>query len=160
MITISTTTDEESKSFLETEWQHADMEHYGPEVKWQEENFMFKATDEHHKIRGIIKGKYSMGVVDVNDVIVDHTQRRSGIGKQLIEYVEQFAREKKAHKIWFHTGKGWVLVIQSDQAHTGLSLLYFQPRGLHDLVSLGLGHWYLLPPRLNQRLLLISFQTS
>jgi GNAT superfamily N-acetyltransferase len=108
MITISTTTDEESKSFLETEWQHADMEHYGPEVKWQEENFMFKATDEHHKIRGIIKGKYSMGVVDVNDVIVDHTQRRSGIGKQLIEYVEQFAREKKAHKIWFHTGKGWV----------------------------------------------------
>jgi GNAT superfamily N-acetyltransferase len=106
MVTIHKATREEIGSFNIREWHNVDFEHYGKPVEWNEEKFIYKA-EENGEIVGTATGSHESGVVYVDGLLVAKNKRGLGIGKKLMEFVEEFGRKHNAHKIHLITGKGW-----------------------------------------------------
>ena len=106
MIRITKSTRPQIKSFNEKEWHGVDIEHYGKVVHWDEQNFLYKATEDD-KIVGTIRGKHESGVVYIATIIVAASQRGKGIGRLLMQKAEEFAKKKGAHKMYLTTGKDW-----------------------------------------------------
>jgi GNAT superfamily N-acetyltransferase len=106
MIKITPTSEEEVKNFADKEWKSQDIEHYGKDVEWKEEQIVFKA-EENGEIVGSLSARYIGGVIYLLDLIVGGSHRRKGIGRELLKAVEQYAKDKAAHKIYLITGKDW-----------------------------------------------------
>jgi len=106
MITVSKSTSEEIKEFNDREWIDADNKYYGLASGWIKEKYIFKA-EENGNIVGCISGKYEEGVLYIDDLIVAKDKRNLGIGKSLIEKVEEYGKEMGGHKIYLITGKTW-----------------------------------------------------
>lgn len=115
MLTIKKATREEIGTFNIREWHNVDIEHYGKPVEWNEEKFIFKA-EENGEIVGTATGNHESGVVYVDGLLIAENNRRSGIGKKLMECVEEFGRQHNAHKIHLIIGKGW----DSEKFYTAL----------------------------------------
>ena len=49
MIQITKATRGQIKSFNEKEWRGVNIEHYGKQVEWDEQNFLYKATENNPK---------------------------------------------------------------------------------------------------------------
>lgn len=106
MIKVGLAKREEVKKFNEREWHGVDVEHYGRAVDWNDKGFIFKA-EENGEIVGTISGEHTSGVVYVDYIIVAQDKRKRGIGKLLMDKVEEFARSFNAHKLHLMTGKDW-----------------------------------------------------
>jgi len=105
-VKISKATGKEIAVFSEKFWMDENIEHYGKPVKWLVKQYIFKAT-RNKKILGYIKGKFVVGVIYINTIIVDKNFRKKGIGKMLIKRVEEYAQKMNAHKIYFFTMETW-----------------------------------------------------
>ena len=103
MIKISKAT---SKEALNEDWQTFTHLHYGPETKWVEKNYRFKAVEDG-KIIGTIEGKYEPGVIYIAALMVTDDARGKGIGTMLINKAEEFGKKLGAHRTWLSTGVDW-----------------------------------------------------
>jgi len=95
--------------FLKAEWKIANREHFGgslDEDYWSFKNIRLKA-EKDGKIVGGLGGHTMAGVFYISELIVDHNKRGTGIGKELINKAEAYARKNKIHLIYLETGKGW-----------------------------------------------------
>ncbi len=81
------------------------MENYGNPGEWETPRYFLTAKDDIH-VAGIAVVDLDDGVLEVRQIIVDHKQRRRGIGRALMKRIEQLAIEHKAHKISLLAGKG------------------------------------------------------
>lgn len=106
MIKISESTWKETKEFGEKEWPFANLEHFGKTVDFNGKKFIFKAIDTD-KIVGMIKGDLDGGVIHITHLLVAHDKKVIGIGKALVQTVEEFGKKNGAHKLYLETGKGW-----------------------------------------------------
>lgn len=105
-VTISKAIEKEIKNFEEKTWRGEDIEHYGKPVRWIKRKFIFKAT-ENGKIIGTVKGKFVAGVIFVETLIVAKDKRERGVGRKLMERVEEFGKQFAAHKIFLFTMEEW-----------------------------------------------------
>jgi len=105
-IIISSAREKEIKKFHHQAWQEADLEHYGPGVKWVSKFFILKAR-ENGEIVGTIKAKYDAGVVYIQHLIVAADKRRLGVGQKLLQELEKRTKKLGAHKLFLFTGKNW-----------------------------------------------------
>ncbi|MBP7700541.1 GNAT family N-acetyltransferase [Candidatus Woesebacteria bacterium] len=106
---ITKSTEKEVEAFEAQSWSAEDLKHYRREVSWDEWNptkFIFKAELDN-EIAGIIGGNITVGVTFIERIIVSESFRKMGIGKQLIQKVEDYAKELNSHKIYLYTGKDW-----------------------------------------------------
>lgn len=92
--------------FKKREWSQANMDHYGQDFAWDGGLFFLEAY-EGKEIVGSLTFKLEEGVGYVSTIIVAKNARGQGIGKKMMEQVESIALEKKAHKVFLFTGKGW-----------------------------------------------------
>lgn len=106
MISIQKSTKGEIRKFNSWAWKDENIEHYGGPVKWIEKGFVFKATEDK-EILGVIIGKFSAGVLYIDDLVVAKDYRGKGIGKLLIQKAENFGKEMGGHKAYLFTGDGW-----------------------------------------------------
>ncbi len=106
MITINKSTRKEVKKFNDFEWIDADKHYYGEATHWITRNFVFKA-EEDDKIVGNIYGKFTSGVLYIEDLMIDKNKRGLGIGKMLVEQAEEFGRKLGGHRVWLITGRSW-----------------------------------------------------
>ncbi len=83
-----------------------DIDHYGRPIKWISEPLIFKAK-EKGIIVGSVKAHYDMGVVYVKNLIVARGKRKQGIGRELMERVEQQGKKLGAHKMYLYTMERW-----------------------------------------------------
>lgn len=94
------------ETFDKKEWAKADKEHYGKRLNWQPKKYTLVAK-EHGEICGTARFHTQSGVLYVSQIIVAENRRQSGIGGLLMKKIEGVAKKKRAHKIYFHTGKNW-----------------------------------------------------
>ncbi len=94
------------KSFSDKEWAIADTEHFGKPSRWQEENYYITAIEKNELV-GVLHFNIKAGVVEIITIIVTHKHTNQGTGTKLMEKVEIIAKNKKAHKLFLITGKGW-----------------------------------------------------
>jgi len=106
MIKISKASKKSTSDWSDQEWHKVDNAHYGHPVKWNEQNFRFKA-EEDGKIVGLISGKHESGVIYVAQVITKEDSRGKGIGTALIKKAEEYGKKLGAHMMWLITGKDW-----------------------------------------------------
>lgn len=97
----------EVNTFEKHEWEAVEDQYFGEKVKWENEDYHFKALDKNGKILGTITFDFEGGVIFINTIIVGKEKRGSGIGKKLISYVEKWGKQNKAHKIYLFAHKGW-----------------------------------------------------
>lgn len=105
-IKIKKTNEKDVKAFNKQEWHYADTEHYKKPVKWISKPLVFKA-EKDGAIVGTIKAHYDMGVIYIKNLIVDRKKRNQGIGKKLLQKVEQEGKKLGGHKIYFYTMEEW-----------------------------------------------------
>lgn len=103
---ITPTTREEIEAFIIKAWAEANFGHYGKKVEWKEGKFTFKA-EENGEVVGMISGKYTPGVLDVQELVVLESAQGKGIGKALLQKAEEVGRENGCHKAYLYTGKTW-----------------------------------------------------
>lgn len=106
MLKISPATREEINDFNLKAWHEVNVDHYGKDLEWNEQNFIFKAVDDG-SIVGTITGKHESGVLYISTVIVGKNHRSKGIGGKLLAKAEEFGKSLGAHKVWLITGKKW-----------------------------------------------------
>lgn len=66
------------------------------QVDWSDQTFTVVLRDEDGAIRGGARGFLRMGAVEVRGVWLDPDLRRTGLGRRLIERLEQEARARGA----------------------------------------------------------------
>jgi len=98
----------EISAFAKKSWAGENIEHYGEQIHWVEEKFLFKAIDNGHLV-GYTLGEFEAGVIFLKELIIDKTERGKGIGKALIDYLASHSWKKcgKAHKIYLFTMESW-----------------------------------------------------
>ena len=106
MITVSRATKKDLNGWRVKEWDKVDLVHYGRSVKWNEQEFMFKAS-EGGKLVGFITGKHEGGVLYISQIITTENNRSKGIGTMLVNRAEEYGKKHGAHKMWLITGKKW-----------------------------------------------------
>lgn len=108
-IKISSTTEKDVENFEIENWREEDLKHYGREVSWNEWKpnfFLFKAEVDGETL-GVIGGHCIGGVLFIERIIVSKQHRGIGVGSKLINQAESYAKDKKLHKAYLYTGKGW-----------------------------------------------------
>jgi GNAT superfamily N-acetyltransferase len=106
-IEINPTTANESEEFELSEWSNVDEEHWGREIEWVVEDFYFKATDTKSNIVGTLKGKYESGVTYVDNLLIAKNVRGSGVGTELMSFIEDWTKDKGGHKMILFTRSAW-----------------------------------------------------
>ena len=104
-IKISKTTKDSIKDFDDKEWEKADRVHYGNNL-WKSEKYYFKAVSDGN-IVGTVSGDFESGTVYVKKLLSAEKMRSQGVGRLLLEKVEEYAKKMNAHKVWLQTGDDW-----------------------------------------------------
>ena len=73
----------------------------GVELNFEE--FHFVSEDEDGKVIGVITGRAYYNEVHIGDLIIDKNIRRNGLGRQLVEAVENAYKDKEYEKITLTT---------------------------------------------------------
>ena len=73
----------------------------GVELNFEE--FYFVAEDEDGKVIGVITGRAYYNEVHIGDLIIDKNIRRNGLGRQLVEAVENAYKDKGYEKVTLTT---------------------------------------------------------
>ena len=72
-------------------------------VELNVEEFYFVAEDEDGKVIGVITGRAYYNEVHIGDLIIDKNIRRNGLGRQLVEAVENAYKDKGYEKVTLTT---------------------------------------------------------
>lgn len=94
------------EDFSREEWREQDIEYFGKDFIWKYEVYTLTAK-EKTQILGLVKFIINEDVVFVDSLIVGKKFRGQGIGKLLMQKMEDFVKAKNCHKIHLYTGKGW-----------------------------------------------------
>ena len=94
------------KKFTDSEFEIADLKHYGRNNVWNTKNFFLKATFGK-EIVGSMHLKTEGGIGEIPSLIVSNKRVRQGIGKALIKKAEEITRKEGGHKLFLLTGKYW-----------------------------------------------------
>ena len=108
-VEINPSTGEKVHEFNLREWPKASKQHYGQDVEYNDQEFVYAAEDKGEMI-GVISGTHQSGVVTLHYMIVTEGRRKEGIGRNLMETAEQFARDMNAHKLHLQVGADWPAV--------------------------------------------------
>jgi len=95
--------------FVKSQWPIADKVHFGHEVEWKKEKKALIAKDDV-QIVGVLEYTIQAGVMYIDEIIIAHDQQGKGIGKMLMEHVEEIATNDHLHKIYLDTGATWPAV--------------------------------------------------
>ena len=101
---------DEYKKFEKTEWATVDREHYNNRDIDFESKYFFLEAREKGELFGVADMKIQAGVCEIDTVLISHKKRGQGIGKQLVQKVEEIAKKEGAHKLFLITGKHWKAV--------------------------------------------------
>jgi len=93
--------------FEKIEWYLADIEHYGKPVDFTKRQYKFVAETDIGEISGILELMIEANLAFIEGLLVGSKFRNMGVGKQLVQIAENFARSKKCTKIWLETNEGW-----------------------------------------------------
>jgi len=94
------------KEFNRREYKFADLEHYGFETDWTEKKFVITALEGKEMV-GVVQLQLKVGVAEIHNMLVAHNKQGQGIGRMLMNKIEEVAKKEGAHKIFLETGKGW-----------------------------------------------------
>ncbi len=92
--------------FNTEEWGKINPIHYGQKVSWRIEK-IFLEVKEGDKIIGSAKIHLEMDVAWVEEVLVGENARGKGVGKRILQKIEEVVKEKGCHKIFLQTGIDW-----------------------------------------------------
>jgi len=95
------------KKFEEEEWLLSDMEHYGKSRNFVKEKFKFVAQNRDNDILAILDLVIEANVSFLEGLLVGYKHQRKGIGKKILLFAEDFAKQKKCTKIWTETDEDW-----------------------------------------------------
>jgi len=96
-------------SFMLEEWKRIHEEHYGEKLElsyWHTQHIYLEAR-EGSALIGALIGEYFGGVFFIPEVIVSHEHRGKGVGKALLDHVEEWTRNHHGHEVCLMTGKHW-----------------------------------------------------
>ncbi len=99
----------DAQVFVKEEWTHADFVHFGRVIQWKKETKALQAY-ENGVLVGVLELTIQAGVMYIDELIVKQERQGNGIGKFLMQKVEEIAKEQKLHKIYLDTGKNWPAV--------------------------------------------------
>ena len=105
-ITQSKRKSKQIKAFSKRVWEDANKEHYGENISFDNHEIVLIAR-KNNIIVGMLSARLGNGVVYIRELLVDYSYQGKGIGKTLFHQIEEIAKEKKYHKIYLETGKGW-----------------------------------------------------
>ena len=94
------------KKFQDEEWLISDIEHYGKARNFEKKSYKFMAKDKY-EILGVLDLVIEANVAFLEGLVVNHNHRAKGIGKNLLLFAENFAKENKCTKIWTETDEDW-----------------------------------------------------
>ncbi|HAO52180.1 TPA: hypothetical protein DCQ85_01800 [Candidatus Magasanikbacteria bacterium] len=94
------------KKFQDEEWLISDIEHYGKARNFEKKSYKFMAKDKN-EILGVLDLVIEANVAFLEGLVVNHNHRAKGIGKNLLLFAENFAKENKCTKIWTETDEDW-----------------------------------------------------
>lgn len=94
------------KEFSKRVWKDANIEHYGSDIPFDDYDIVLTAQ-ENNTVTGMLSARFGNGVVFIRELLVDYAYQGKGIGSRLLQKLEAIAKEKKYHKIYLETGKGW-----------------------------------------------------
>lgn len=95
------------KEFQTTEWALSDTEHFGEVLTdYSKKKFLYVARHEGRIIAYIVL-ETNLGVATIDVVIVKLSDKAQVIGKELIKFVIEKARQKECHVIKLETGVSW-----------------------------------------------------
>ncbi len=95
------------QEFEKAEWIIADQEHYGKQVDFAKKSYKFVAYINDSKIAGTLDLTIEVNLAFIESVLVGSKFQKKGIGKQLVEKAENFAKENGCTKIYLETNEGW-----------------------------------------------------
>jgi ribosomal protein S18 acetylase RimI-like enzyme len=97
------------KEFLTTEWDLVDTEHFGEVTRlYSEKRFIYIVRNEKDsKIMGYAVLETNMGVATVVSVVFKKTDNIEDLGRDLLKYIIENARQKECHVIKLETGTHW-----------------------------------------------------
>jgi ribosomal protein S18 acetylase RimI-like enzyme len=97
------------KEFLTTEWDLVDTEHFGEVTRlYSEKRFIYIVrNDNDNKIMGYAVLETNMGVATVMSVVFKKTDNIEDLGRDLLKYIIENARQKECHVIKLETGTHW-----------------------------------------------------
>lgn len=98
------------RQFLTTEWDLVDTEHFGEVTRlYSQKRFMYIIRDDkdQDKILGYAVLETNMGVATIVSVVFKKSDTVEKIGKDIIHYLIQKAKEKNCHIIKLETGTHW-----------------------------------------------------
>ena len=98
---------DEYKKFEKTEWATVDKEHYDKRDIDFESKYFFLEAKEKGVLFGVTDMKIQAGVCEIDTVLISHKKRGEGIGRQLMQRVEEIVKKEGAHKLFLITGKHW-----------------------------------------------------
>ena len=84
--------------FLRDEWPAVDEENFGRPVEWSAEPYSLVFRRER-KIVAVLKGHFIGGVASVDELMVGHGARSSGLGSLLLGRFEDEARRRRCSRI-------------------------------------------------------------
>jgi ribosomal protein S18 acetylase RimI-like enzyme len=97
----------EIKDFEKKGWYKADIEHYGKSRPYSKEKYKFVSKDAGGNVTGVLDFIIEANVGYIENLLVGEEYRGSGVGKSLVLFVEEFAKEEGCTKIWLDTEEGW-----------------------------------------------------
>jgi len=95
------------EEFEKTEWEIADIEHYGKPVDLSKKKYKFVAENNTGEIKGTLDLMIEVNLAFIEGLLVGSKYRKMGIGKQLVQEAENFARDQQCTKIWLETNEAW-----------------------------------------------------
>ncbi|MEM6997963.1 MAG: GNAT family N-acetyltransferase [Patescibacteria group bacterium] len=87
-------------------WKEFDLLEFGEISKdydGLEEAPTFIVAREDDELAGVLYVVFEFGVARIKEIMVNPNYRNKGIGKQLLDKVEEIASEYKCHKLWLET---------------------------------------------------------
>jgi len=108
-VEVATDLPSDAEAFTEQAWAAADLEHFGRAVDFSKKKFSLVAR-RNGTVCGIARLQIKAGIARIDELLVDTSQRRLGVGTKLVREMEQIARQHQCHKITLLTGKDWPAV--------------------------------------------------
>jgi|SRR5579872_526207 len=99
-------------AFYKKEWEAIDRKHYGQEVRWESwrpKNFTVEVWNDN-EITGALSFLIIQDVTQIVLFITAENHRGEGVGRKLLDKMEEVSKANGVHKIYLQTGRDWEAV--------------------------------------------------